>query len=89
MLSLAGDWRFEIDRADAGQDGAWFLRELKDSIRLPGVLQSVPPLVDDAQELVDGTRRSWVVRNLMPPAAPPDLPVQSHDAAVLRNASPR
>lgn len=40
VLSLAGDWRFEIDRADAGQDAAWFSRELKESIRLPGVLQS-------------------------------------------------
>lgn len=38
-LSLAGEWRFELDRADAGQDAGWFSRELKNSIRLPGVLQ--------------------------------------------------
>ena len=56
---------------------------------LPGVMRSVPPLVDDAQDLVDGARRSWVVRSLMPPAAPADLPVQSHDAAALRDAAAR
>ncbi|MCU0748206.1 MAG: hypothetical protein MUF13_01530 [Akkermansiaceae bacterium] len=38
--SLAGEWRFEMDRADAGVDATWFSRELKDRIRLPGVLQS-------------------------------------------------
>lgn len=56
---------------------------------LPGVLRSVPPMVDDAQSLLQGTRDSWLVRSLMPPAAPADLPVQSHDAATLRHATPR
>ena len=39
-LSLVGEWQFEIDRADAGVNAAWFSRELKDRIQLPGVLQS-------------------------------------------------
>ena len=39
-LSLAGKWRFEMDRADAGKDAGWFKRDLTDSIQLPGVLQA-------------------------------------------------
>ena len=39
-LSLAGKWRFELDRADAGKDAGWFKRDLTDSIQLPGVLQA-------------------------------------------------
>lgn len=38
--SLAGDWRFALDRADAGVTEAWFNRDLPDRIKLPGVLQS-------------------------------------------------
>ncbi len=40
-ISLAGKWRFEIDRADAGKDASWFSRDLTDSILLPGVLQII------------------------------------------------
>ena len=35
-FSLAGSWRFEMDRNDAGKKEAWFNRELPGSIRLPG-----------------------------------------------------
>jgi phospholipid/cholesterol/gamma-HCH transport system substrate-binding protein len=56
---------------------------------LPGVLRAAPPMVEDAQDLLLGVRRSWAVRNLLPPAPPSELPVQSHDAGVLRNAAPR
>lgn len=38
--SLAGTWRFELDRADVGVSQRWFERELKDKIRLPGALQN-------------------------------------------------
>jgi beta-galactosidase len=38
--SLAGEWRFALDRADTGVAGAWFNRDLPDRIQLPGVLQS-------------------------------------------------
>jgi hypothetical protein len=37
--SLAGEWRFEMDRSDQGVSGKWFDRDLKDRIRLPGILQ--------------------------------------------------
>lgn len=38
--SLAGEWRFALDRTDAGVNEAWFNRDLTDRIKLPGVLQS-------------------------------------------------
>ena len=38
--SLAGEWRFALDRADAGVTEAWFNRDLPDRITLPGVLQA-------------------------------------------------
>lgn len=35
-ISLAGQWRFAIDREDKGTAEKWFLRTLSDEIRLPG-----------------------------------------------------
>lgn len=37
-LSLAGHWRFQLDRADAGINEQWFAHKLSDTIRLPGSL---------------------------------------------------
>ncbi|MGD1090130.1 MAG: sugar-binding domain-containing protein, partial [Verrucomicrobiota bacterium] len=37
-FSLAGSWRFELDRADAGIQERWFDRVLPDKIQLPGSL---------------------------------------------------
>ncbi len=39
-VSLAGEWRFALDRADAGVKEQWFNRDLADRIKLPGVLQA-------------------------------------------------
>lgn len=40
--SLAGEWRFGLDRGDAGVNEQWFARALagRDNIKLPGVLQA-------------------------------------------------
>jgi hypothetical protein len=38
-VSLAGGWRFELDRADTGARERWFERTLTGVIRLPGSLQ--------------------------------------------------
>ncbi len=38
--SLAGQWRFALDRKDAGVGEQWFTRELADKINLPGALQA-------------------------------------------------
>jgi hypothetical protein len=40
ILPLDGEWRFALDRADAGVNGKWFARDLPDKINLPGILQA-------------------------------------------------
>jgi hypothetical protein len=37
-VSLAGSWRFSLDRSDAGVAGRWFERTLSDAVALPGDL---------------------------------------------------
>jgi len=41
-LSLAGEWRFALDRTDTGVKETWFSRDLTatSTIRLPGILQT-------------------------------------------------
>ena len=39
-VSLAGEWRFALDRQDFGIREQWFSRNLPDKIQLPGVLQA-------------------------------------------------
>ena len=39
-IPLAGQWRFELDRADAGINERWFERSLDQRIKLPGALQN-------------------------------------------------
>jgi len=38
--SLAGQWRFQMDRRDAGVAKRWFDRALEERMELPGALQS-------------------------------------------------
>lgn len=40
IRDLSGQWRFALDRDDEGVNQAWFARDLKDGIALPGILQS-------------------------------------------------
>jgi hypothetical protein len=40
VISLAGTWRFELDRDDAGLQERWFERALAQRIELPGALQN-------------------------------------------------
>ena len=39
-ISLAGEWRFALDRNDAGTNENWFAKNLPDKIQLPGILQA-------------------------------------------------
>ena len=39
-VSLAGQWRFQLDREDAGVKERWFERSLDQRIKLPGALQN-------------------------------------------------
>ncbi|UPK69082.1 sugar-binding domain-containing protein [Chitinophaga filiformis] len=38
-ISLAGKWRFRIDREDQGIKQQWYTQQLKDSLKLPGTMQ--------------------------------------------------
>ena len=38
--SLAGEWRFALDRSGAGVNERWFTKDLPDKIQVPGVLQA-------------------------------------------------
>jgi beta-galactosidase len=40
VVSLAGEWRFQLDRADVGLAEQWFARSLAQHIQLPGTLQN-------------------------------------------------
>ncbi len=59
------------------------------SATLPNLLRSAGPIVDDTRDLVSGVKSSWPVRNML--AAPPSalLPIDSHDAAALREPAKR
>jgi len=39
MQSLAGEWRFKLDRDNTGDNEKWFSQDLSDKIKLPGILQ--------------------------------------------------
>jgi hypothetical protein len=39
-ISLAGEWRFALDRDDVGTNENWFAKNLPDKIQLPGILQA-------------------------------------------------
>ncbi|HZL77252.1 MAG TPA: hypothetical protein VFC17_00180, partial [Candidatus Limnocylindrales bacterium] len=39
-LPLAGEWRFALDRTDAGTNEKWFTKNLTNKIQLPGILQA-------------------------------------------------
>ncbi len=39
ILPLAGEWRFALDRKDAGLGEKWFNQKLADKIKLPGILE--------------------------------------------------
>lgn len=39
-IPLTGEWRFALDRSDAGIKESWFAKDLPDKIQLPGVLEA-------------------------------------------------
>lgn len=56
---------------------------------VPGMLRGAAPLVDDARDVINGVKRTWPVRNMLGAPAPPELPIESHDAAALRERDVR
>ena len=59
------------------------------SAAVPTLLRSAVPLVDDAREMVSGVKTSWPVRNMLAPPPSALLPIDSHDAAALREPATR
>src|ERR1035441_1613572 len=59
-ISLDGQWRFQLDRADAGIAGRWFEHALTDKIKLPGSLtaQGVGDDITADTPWVGGVKRS-------------------------------
>lgn len=51
---------------------------------VPGLLRSVSPVVDDTRDIVTGFKQSWPVKQMLPATPPTLLPIDSHDAASLR-----
>jgi hypothetical protein len=39
-ISLAGSWRFQLDREDGGVENRWFERPMAKRVELPGALQN-------------------------------------------------
>lgn len=39
-LPLAGEWRFKLDKEDAGITEQWYRQQLKDPVKLPGSMQA-------------------------------------------------
>ena len=61
-IRLAGTWRFQLDRADAGVTERWFERALPDRIKLPGTLtgQGVgDPVTVDTKWIGGIVDKSW------------------------------
>lgn len=40
VITLAREWRFELDRKDAGLAGLWFNKDLSGAIKLPGTIST-------------------------------------------------
>jgi ABC-type transporter Mla subunit MlaD len=56
---------------------------------VPALLNNVSPVVEDARDMVAGLKQAWPMKNLVPPPPSPLLPIDSLDAAILRDASLR
>jgi beta-galactosidase len=64
-IDLAGQWRCELDRQDAGVDQKWFSRQLAETIKLPGTLQEQgfgDPITKDIQWMGRLYDKSWYLR---------------------------
>lgn len=64
-IDLAGKWHFALDRADAGITNSWFAQQLKESINLPGAVQSQNygnEISTDTPWILSLYDRSWFLR---------------------------
>jgi phospholipid/cholesterol/gamma-HCH transport system substrate-binding protein len=56
---------------------------------MPEIMRGAAPLIDDSRDTMQGLRESWPLRSMLPPPPPAALPIDSHDPAALRIATPR
>jgi len=64
-VDLSGKWNFALDRADVGVTDSWFEQQLKESINLPGALQSQNygnEISTDTPWVLSLYDRSWFLR---------------------------
>lgn len=59
------------------------------SAALPAVVRGTGPLLDDARDMVGGVRNAWPMSGLVAPPPPVLVPLDSHDAARVRDANRR
>ncbi len=59
------------------------------SAALPNMMRNAGPIVDDARDMMSGVKTSWPVRNMLAPPPATLLPIDSHDAAALREPAKR
>ena len=65
-LPLEGEWRFQIDREDAGLNAKWFQHDLTNQIQLPGILQAQgfgDPITKDTPWVLSLYDRNWSLRD--------------------------
>lgn len=65
-LDLAGDWRFALDRADAGVAAHWERGTLPDRIRIPGILNAQgygDPVAVDTPWVLSLYDKAWFLRD--------------------------
>jgi len=58
-LSLAGEWRFELDGENEGLDGKWYGRKLGDTVTLPGTTDTNQKGLQTTHRPADRLARRW------------------------------
>lgn len=58
-MSLAGNWKFQLDAKDVGTKEKWFTRKLEDSVRLPGTTDENQKGILQDEKPIDRLSRAW------------------------------
>jgi ABC-type transporter Mla subunit MlaD len=56
---------------------------------VPRLFNTVTPVMEDTRDIIAGVKQAWPVKSLLPPPPSPLLPIDSLDAAILRDATLR
>ena len=58
-IELGGEWRFELDEENVGEEEGWFSRDLEEMVRLPGTTDSNLKGIRNDEDRVDRLTRVW------------------------------